>query len=90
MKQKHTPSPWINKGQFIIDTHNRGIATCYIMDGHGLANARLITAVPDYHEWAYNLAMLILQSDLYYKDYEVKKAVDTILSIWREVEEREK
>jgi hypothetical protein len=45
------------------------------------ANARLIAAAPDYHEHAYHLAMLVLQSQLYLSDPDVRDQVDNVLAI---------
>ena len=50
------------------------------------ANSLLIAVAPDYHEEAYVLALLVLQSDLY-KDPDVRDQVDNVLAIHRRVEE---
>ena len=52
------------------------------------ANACLIAHAPDYHEHAYNLAMLILQSTLYQSNPEVKLEVDNVLAIHAKVKGR--
>ena len=49
------------------------------------ANARLIAHAPDYHEHAYNLAMLIHQSKLYQSNPKVKLEVDNVLAIHAKV-----
>ena len=54
---------------------------CWNTDPQDEANARLIAAAPDYHEHAYNLAMLVLQSD-FYKNPGIKDAVDNVLAVY--------
>ena len=96
-KGKHTPGPWglewiFNGGCNIRpeDGHGR-LATVWVrrskvnnLEEVG-ANARLIASAPEYHEHAYNLAVLVLQSEAY-RDYEIRSAVDNVLAIWRKVE----
>ena len=52
------------------------------------ATARLIVAAPDYHEHAYNLAMLIHQSKLYQSNPKVQLEVDNVFAIYAKVKGR--
>jgi len=52
------------------------------------ATARLIVAAPDYHEHAYNLAMLIYQSKLYQSNPKVQLEVDNVFAIYAKVKGR--
>lgn len=58
-----------------------------ISESENEANAYLIAAARDYHEHAYNLAMLILQSDLY-RNPDIRDEVDNVLAIYFKAEGR--
>jgi len=96
---KSTPGPWhvkferLGEGQFPyhwIESTNVFSCVCNLPSGNthpeNEANARLIAVAPDYHEEAYVLALLVLQSDLY-KDPDVRDQVNNVLAIHRRVEE---
>lgn len=49
---------------------------------------KLMNSGPYYHEPAHKLAMLVLQSELYAKDPDVRDAVDDILAVYRLIEDK--
>jgi len=49
---------------------------------------RLVNSGPYYHEPSHRLAMLVLQSELYQKDPEVRKAVDDVLAVYKLIEDK--
>ena len=87
---KHTPGPWIifyDEGfPYAVLPAGRPGEICRCSDKNE-ANARLIAAAPDYHDDAYILALLVLQSDSY-KDPDIRDSVDNVLAIHKRAEGR--
>lgn len=97
----HTPGPWSMPNPRIPYVYAPKEVGCivhrmpigeeardYVDDckARWLADARLIAAAPDYHERAYILAMLVLQSEAYRTDADLRDAVDSVLATHREAE----
>jgi hypothetical protein len=85
---KYTPGSWYIGEDGDIFTPGACIAkVCGAPEGIKEANdnARLIAAAPSYHKHAHNLAMMVLQSDLY-EDPDVREEVINVLAIWRRAE----
>lgn len=86
---RHTPAPWRQNVLLVQDVIGNQIAHCTRWEGGrpcpeiAEANARLIAAAPLYHDRAYHLAMLVLQSNLYATDVDVREQVDHVLAIHR-------
>lgn len=87
----HTPGPWTwNEDACVL----KGESPCSVVLAIDLpqfmdpADKALIAVAPDYHEHAYALAMLVLQSDAYRADADVREQVDAVLAIHRKVEGR--
>jgi len=78
-------------GVYVEEVYGQAVSVCraprFEKKERWEANACLIAHAPDYHEHAYNLAMLILQSNLY-QNPEVKLEVDNVLAIHAKVKGR--
>jgi hypothetical protein len=100
---RFTPGPWTAVKGEQNDANATGVwgdvmSNCYALasvwsdaediEAQAEANARLMAAAPDYHNHAYHLAMLVLQSDLYGADREVRAQVDHVLAIHAKAEGR--
>ena len=86
-KGKHTKGPWTAykyAGEWFVSSKDYDSGPMVDVGGWPKdreANAHLIAASPDYHEEAHKLAMLVLQSDLYSSDPDVRDSVDNVLAI---------
>lgn len=94
---KHTPGPWKAKlwdrsenpnqyGNTIHDSTDFEIASLSYTGGNEDQDAHLIAASPELKEEGHVLAVLVLQSDLYQSNYEIKQAVDNFLAVEAKVE----
>lgn len=98
---KHTKGPWkVLSGNYGgVTSINASISericslkeTIDPKDGNSTnykANANLIATAPELKESGHIIAILILQSDFYKKDYEIRQAVDNFLAIEARAEGR--
>lgn len=86
MDTKHTHEPWIWDDD--RPDYNDPATWATGVPAMGQSATGILAAAPEYHEHAYTLAMLILQSEAYRADADVREQVDAVLAIHRKAEGR--